>query len=585
VKKLESTDSQPEPERREESTPPEPSQTNDPNEGGKQQSSVDPPENIAGARPAPEVAESKSDGGQANAVPGLPGTHDVPPALAADPPATERQQVVSFGAGPTRQPPALRDCVRLLPEAVLNALHVGRDQHDEPFLQLYGRSVVHPLRDPGTRVILAQALIVEVGSVRPVELQGLIDELESYARLYGRRQHVWIGVAPNDEGGVDHDLVDDDQTIARVVPGRHYLITGGTTTLFYRTPRMLRRLWSKAGGDFYRLFRYLKHLRFQDQRLVGALVLYIMAHPKSPMTVFIHLFLIGPQGSGKTLLAEMLMAIISRSSVGVQPLPRNAVDLAIAASQGPLCGFDNVRSMPQWLSDLFCLMATSGVVTGRTLYSNASQSVISLHCPAIVTSLHAVITEPDLADRCLQVNVPPLDAECRRDPAVLMHEFEQDLPTIYRGALELIAEIYQQLPLVEPINPQRVYRFSHWLAALERVEGAPPGGYQSFYRDSLGQVMLDSLHESSLNVAVLDFVEGLSERSWSGTATELLAVLNRATGRRSSSGGDWPVNEIALSRRLRASVAAFRTQGIDIRFSKGRVRLITITRVGGASHE
>jgi hypothetical protein len=559
VSNVDSSYGQPEPERREESTPPGSSQTNDRNEGGKQQSSVGPPENIAGAEPASEVAERTPDDERAKEVPGLPGRDDVPPAL--------------------------RDCVRALPEAVLSALHVGRDQDDEPFLQLNGRSVVHRLRDPGTRVILAQALIAAVGSVRPAELQGVIDEIESYARLYGQRQHVWVGVALNDEGGVDHDLVDDEETIARVVPGRHYLITGGTTTLFYRTPRMLRRAWSKAGGDFYRLFRYLKHLRFQDQRLVGAWVLLTMAYPKASTTVFIHLFLIGPQGSGKTLLAEMLMSIISRSSVGVQPLPRNAVDLAIAASQGPLCAFDNARRIPQWLSDLFCLMSTTGVVTARTLYSNDGQSVISLHCPAIVTSLHAVITEPDLADRCLQVNVPPLAAESRRDPAVLMREFELDRPIIYRGALELIAEIYEQLPLVEPVNPQRVYRFSHWLAALERVEGVPTGGYQSWYRESLGQVMLDSLHESSLNVAVLDFVETQPEGYWSGTAAELLTALNRATGRRSSSGGDWPVNEIALSRRLRASVAAFRTQGIDIRFTRGRVRVITIARVGGAGHE
>ena len=308
---------QPKPEGRDASTPPpEPSQDNDWNGRGKQQSPIDPSENIAEAPPVSKVAEPASDGQQVDEVPGLSGTDLVPAALAADAPVPERQQVVSFGAGPTRRPPALRDCVRALPEVVVSTLHVGRDQDDEPFLQLDGRSIVHRLRDAGTRVILAQAMIAADGSVRPAELQSVIDEIEGYARLYGQRQHVWVGVAPNDEGGVDLDLADDEQTIARVVPGRHYLITDGTTTLFYRTPRMLRRLWSKSGGDFYRLFRYLKNLRFQDQRLIAAWVLYILAHPKAPATVFIHLILVGPQGSGKTLLAEMLMSIISPSSVG-----------------------------------------------------------------------------------------------------------------------------------------------------------------------------------------------------------------------------------------------------------------------------
>jgi len=584
VKKWEPSDFQPEPERPDASTsPPEPSQASDRSEGGEQESAIGPAEIIADAPSEREGAGPVSDGQQANDVPGLSATGIVPATPAAGAPMTDRQEVVSFGGAPTRQTPALRDCVRTLPEAVHRALHVGRDQNDEPFLQLNKSNVVHRLRDPATRIILGRSMIDAGILLKPAELQGVIDEIEGYARLYGQQQHVWVGVAPNEDGGIDIDQVGDREGTARVVPGRVDLVAGGTATLFYRAPRALRRMWSKGPGDFYKLLRYLDNLRFQDRRLVAFWVLYVVAHPKVATTVFVHLILVGPQGGGKTMLATILKAIIWPSSAGVQPLPRNAVDLAIAATQGHVCAFDNIRSIPLWLSDLLCLMATSGVITSRTLYSNDGQSVINLHCAVMLTSLHTVVTEADFADRSLQIYVPPLDAERRRDPAVLMQEFESDLPSIFRGALELIAEIFEQLPLVVPVNPQRVYRFSHWLAALERIDGVPTGGYQAWYRDALGQVMLDSLHESPLNVAVLDFVETQPNGYWSGTAAELLAALNRATGRRSSSGGDWPVNEIALSRRLRASVAAFRTQGIDIRFSKGRVRLITITRVGGAS--
>ena len=135
------------------------------------------------------------------------------------------------------------------------------------------------------------------------------------------------------------------------------------------------------------------------------------------------------------------------------------------------------------------------------------------------------------------------------------------------------------------MNPQRVYRFSHWLAALERVEGMPAGGYQEVLS---GLARSGDARQPARVVAQRrgpGLRGGAVRGSWSGTAAELLIALNRATGRRSSSGGDWPVNEIALSRRLRASVAAFRTQGIEIVFTRGRVRMITITRVGGAGHD
>jgi len=584
VIKFELSDSQPEPERPDAPTsPPEPPQANDRSEGGEQQSAIGPPETIVDVVTEREGAEPTSGGVQAIDVPGSPGTDFVPVALSAGPP--EPEPLLPFDDAPTRQPPALRDYVRSLPDEVGRALHVGRDQHDEPFLQLYKSNVVHRLRDPATRIFLGRSMIDAGSLLRPAELQAIMDEIEGYARLYGQRQHVWVGIAPNDEGGIDVDQVGDCEGIVRVVPGRVDLVADGTATLFYRAPRALRRMWSKDRGDFYKLLKYLENLRFQDRRLAAFWVLYTLAHPKVATTVFVHLILIGPQGSGKTLLMTILKAIIWPSSTGVQPLPRNAVDLAIAATQGHVCAFDNIRSISMWLADLFCLMATSGVITGRTLYSNDGQSVINLHCAVMLTSLHTVVTEADFADRSLQIHVPPLDAARRRDPAVVMQEFESDLPSIFRGALELIAEIYEHLPLVEPVNPQRVYRFSHWLAALERIDGVPAGGYQGWYRDALGQVMLDSLHESSLNVAVLDFVETQPGGRWSGTAAELLVALNRATGRRSSSGGDWPVNEIALARRLRASVAAFRTQGIEIAFTRGRARTITITRIGGAGHE
>ena len=108
---LESSDLQPEPERPDASTsPPEPSQTNDRNEGGTSHRRS--AEIIAEAQPEREVAEPTSDGEQEIDVPDPPGTDIVPPALAADPPVPEPQQVVSFDGAPTRQPPALRDYVR-----------------------------------------------------------------------------------------------------------------------------------------------------------------------------------------------------------------------------------------------------------------------------------------------------------------------------------------------------------------------------------------------------------------------------------------------------------------------------------------
>jgi hypothetical protein len=156
-----------------------------------------------------------------------------------------------------------------------------------------------------------------------------------------------------------------------------------------------------------------------------------------------------------------------------------------------------------------------------------------------------------------------------------MRAFHADLPRIFRGLLDLISQILTYLPTVEVTNPERMYDFVRWLAAMEKADGAPPGVYQAQYSAALSEGMLDSLHESQLAVAVMRFADELPDGRWTGTPTELLRALDFPSARKS---GDWPQNAIALSKRLKPLQAALRRQGVDIRLGRGKERKITITR-------
>ena len=143
---------------------------------------------------------------------------------------------------------------RSCPRRCIRALHVGRDQYDEPFLQIDKTQRRSSAAGPGHEGHPRAGVDRRGRSpLRPAELQGVIDEIESYARLYGQRQHVWVGMAPNDEGGIDMITWGMKKAIVRVVPGRVDLVADGTTTLFYRTPRVLRRMWSKDRRRFLQI--------------------------------------------------------------------------------------------------------------------------------------------------------------------------------------------------------------------------------------------------------------------------------------------------------------------------------------------
>jgi hypothetical protein len=211
--------------------------------------------------------------------------------------------------------------------------------------------------------------------------------------------------------------------------------------------------------------------------------------------------------------------------------------------------------------------------------------VLPLHAAVIVNGLHSFVDQPDLAQRCLPLTMRCLDESDRRDEAALVREFETDMPYIFRGVLNLIAGVLTHLPTVEVTHPERMLDFSRWLAAMEKVHGAPPGIYQMEYSAALNAGMLDSLLEDPLAAAVMVLADGEVGVRWSGTPAELFQTLEHAVTRRTHYARDWPANEIALSKRLKSLRVAFRRQGVDVSSGRSRERWITITRLEGASDE
>jgi len=120
--------------------------------------------------------------------------------------------------------------------------------------------------------------------------------------------------------------------------------------------------------------------------------------------------------------------------------------------------------------------------------------------------------------------------------------------------------------------------FSRWLAAAEHVLELPPGQLQQAYIDNLREAVLDTVRESALAVTLLNFAAGLAEGYWTGTATQLLAVLNQsAPANTVHRQTEWPQSPISLSKRLKQLAALLKSQGVDIGFSHGTQRQVEIT--------
>jgi energy-coupling factor transporter ATP-binding protein EcfA2 len=446
--------------------------------------------------------------------------------------------------------------IKVADENNSSALRIGGKQADHLLLRLAHRSGMRLKRN---------------------DVRDINDELTAHAELYGDNCDVWYRVAPF-QNGIELDVGDKSQARIRVTPGNVEIITEGSETLFYRTPGMRPFVMPDEQGDLKLLNKYV-NIHATGTVLLLAWISYTIAHAKVSTTNFVFLVLYGDQGSGKSTLCRIIQDLLDPNVVGVQTFPHSQNDLAIAAQNAHALFYDNLRSIKPLMADKLSIASTGGAMTGRQLYTNAEQAVLWLHVALVLNGIHSFIDQPDLAQRCLPLNLLSIDGKVRRSESVFIREFQADLPRIFRGLLDLIANIMVELPSVEPTNSERMIDFVHWLAAYEKVDNAPHGAYQELYSDALKESMLDSLLENPLAAAVMSFITEQKTGVWSGTPTDLLQELSLLVGNRSRYSQDWPQNPIALSKRLGPLQAALRRQGIDITLSRGRERKITITNM------
>jgi len=412
-------------------------------------------------------------------------------------------------------------------------------------------------------------------TLRKADIGDINSFLQAQAEIAGVTREVFFRVAPV-AGGIEIDLGDGLHTRARITAGKVEQIAQGSEALFYRTPVSSPMAMPASVGDINLLKKYL-NMDAVSVVLFTAWLSYTLAHPKVSTSKFVILVLQGNQGSGKTSLCNnIILNLIDPSLIGVQILSGNVKDLAIAAQNAHVLCFDNVREFKQSMADMLCIAATGGALTSRQLYSDADQHVVRMHVALVLNGLHSFIDQPDLAQRCLPIHLQQLDESKRKSEAELVRDFQADAPAILRGLLDLIADVFLQLPTVEVTNPERMIDFVMWLAAMEKAADIPAGIYQSEFSESLNQGQLDSILDNALAVAVMEFAQRHSSDVWSGTPKELFNRLNEQATISTLRSREWPPNEIAMSKRLIPLKASLQTQGITVTLSRGKHRNISI---------
>jgi putative DNA primase/helicase len=356
-------------------------------------------------------------------------------------------------------------------------------------------------------------------------------------------------------------------------------ITGAAWSVVEKPPLKLLRSSSmrplpqpEAGGLIEEL-RGFVNMRSEDDFMMVVAWLVAALRDKGPYPV---LAVNGEQGSGKSVFSRMIRLLIDPSAAPIRAVPKDDRDLVVSAGNSWMLAYDNLSSVPNWLSDALCRLATGGGFATRMLHTDKDEMIFEASRPIILNGIPLLTDRADLADRAVTIHLATIPEELRQPEDEISALFESKRPTILGALLDAVSAALRNIGTVRVERSPRMADFVKWITAAEPGLGWKPGEFLNVYRENRRDVTESSFEADPVAVAIRDYTIAEHPEGWTGTATELLAALNSRVAEGVRKSRIWPLTAQALGNRVDRVAPLLRSKGFTVERRHSGVRIITI---------
>jgi len=431
----------------------------------------------------------------------------------------------------------------------------------------------HRLTSRGFREWLAHQYYREHGgSANTQAVQDACTALAGRARYAGPEHPVFIRLAEIDDT-IYLDLCDAAWRVVAIDADGWRIITDAPVR-FRRTRGMLALPTPVDAGTLETLKtrrRFFNLLPEADWILIQAALIAAM-RPRGPYPI---LAFRSEQGSGKSTRMKMMRSLIDPNTAPLRTMPRDERDLMIAASNGHYMNFDNVSTIPAWLSDAFCRLSTGGGFATREMYADDDETILDAQRPILLNGITDFATRSDLLDRLIVVDLPRIPDSERQTEAALWLAFEQVRPAIIGALLTAVSTAMRNLPTTTLATMPRMADFALWVTAAAPALGWKPDTFLTAYTKNRANAHELAIESSLVAATLIRFIE--REGQWEGRASDLLAALTPHADEATSKHRDWPKDATRLSSELRRLAPNLRAVGVSMDWPKARTILLTWT--------
>jgi hypothetical protein len=476
------------------------------------------------------------------------------------------------------------DAATIVLKEVRKWVKVFRTPIGEPFIRIKGADQRYAISsvwsvefESWMRLLAAKALN------KPPDaevIKRVTAQLAAEARQSEAEQQVHTRIAATDEA-IYVDLGQPNNLVVRITENGWGIIKDAPVA-FRRTSNTGALPYPAEGGDI-RLLRPFVNVASEEDFILFVALVVAALRGKGP---YPHLVMFAEQGSAKTTTAELYKMLVDpvKRAVTLSP-PRDARDLAISAQGNYILAFDNISSMPSWLSDCFCRLSTGAGFATRELYTNSGEVIFDAQRSVCLNGITEFAERGDLLDRAVVLNLPAIPEDRRMKAEDFWQAFRCVWPQVFGGLLTAVCMGLKNKGKVQLVRRPRMADFAEWVVGCEQALPWAPGEFMAAYEGNRGQAVQVALDASPIAQPLIAFVQ--RRKHWQGNASELLGEFSGGEGIIDYRSKYWPADGKALSAALDRIAPALRKAGVEV--IKGQrtagKRLITLKWMGMPPNE
>lgn len=463
----------------------------------------------------------------------------------------------------------------VLAEICLN-LPLYTDELDEPYtiIQRKERTETVDVNSKDFKDYLTYCYFVETNKSVPREsLQRVVDTFKAKAKFEGVERHKYLRVAHVNKA-LYYNLANEKGEVVKVT--RENISIAPTDEVFFRTTANEAKQVTPdlENGNIQKLF---DHVRMNEENKL----LYVVNVCTAFIPTIAHAILVlqGEKGAAKSTTMTMTRQLIDPAKQPKLQLAKQESDFRTTLYANYVASYDNVRGFSKDKSDTFCMTSTGGAIPLRKLYTTNDEVLLDIRRVVMLNGINFSVTEPDLVDRSLIIQLERIPEEERRTEDEVNRLFEKDKPMILGGILKVLQKAMHIYPTVKLDKLPRLADFAKWGYAIAEAieEGNGKKFLQAYERNRL--VFNDEVIQTHpVSAVVTTFMH--SKKEWHGSMASLLSQLDMtATNQRIDvSDRRYPKSASFLSRRLKEVQSNLKDIGITFEIRNvGQHKEITLT--------